>query len=457
MHAEFAYLFRHALLRAAAYELQPPGERAMLHAVALTLLEDVLRQTSGEAGLDAAADDLARHAGAARLGCPTEQAASFGHAEIGWLKRAAKHAKGMSMQRRRLGLWRTVRAHPHLPAEEMPATDVEVARALVDSGLTTEATEMFAELVPVLEASGAVKQVLECKFLYAQALQSGGDTEQAEALAAGALAHCAELQLPDITSRLQTVLLRCWRVRGLWDQALAALPGMIHEARSRSDTRQVVNFLCLRGSILNDVGRLREAAEVLAQARAVSEQADNEYLVAFCRGLEGLTLRDIGESQSALEPIRQACRYFQTVGDARLEANFLGGLSAALYNVQKFDESRDVAARSRDLARESGNKREVHTAHSLIGSCFLRQHDYERAAEHYALSASLAEEMQDYVQAASHRMKLAVARLALGNHADFTALTRQAMATLEAAGGLTDIDHCIREQRALIDAIGLDA
>lgn len=44
--AEQAYLFRHALLREAAYELQPPGERARLHALAFEAAE---RAHGGEA------------------------------------------------------------------------------------------------------------------------------------------------------------------------------------------------------------------------------------------------------------------------------------------------------------------------------------------------------------------------------------------------------------------------
>ncbi len=39
--AETAYLFRHALVREAAYELQPPGERAALHALALAIIEEL--------------------------------------------------------------------------------------------------------------------------------------------------------------------------------------------------------------------------------------------------------------------------------------------------------------------------------------------------------------------------------------------------------------------------------
>ncbi|KAF0240456.1 MAG: hypothetical protein FD180_4929, partial [Planctomycetota bacterium] len=39
--AEKTYLFRHALLRDAAYQLQLPGDRARLHALAFAVIEDL--------------------------------------------------------------------------------------------------------------------------------------------------------------------------------------------------------------------------------------------------------------------------------------------------------------------------------------------------------------------------------------------------------------------------------
>jgi len=41
VNAESAYLFRHALLRDAAYQLQLPGDRARLHGVAFSVIEGV--------------------------------------------------------------------------------------------------------------------------------------------------------------------------------------------------------------------------------------------------------------------------------------------------------------------------------------------------------------------------------------------------------------------------------
>jgi hypothetical protein len=40
VHAEAAYLFRHALLRQAAYQLQLPGDRQRLHALAFDVIEN---------------------------------------------------------------------------------------------------------------------------------------------------------------------------------------------------------------------------------------------------------------------------------------------------------------------------------------------------------------------------------------------------------------------------------
>ncbi len=78
MNAEQAYVFRHALLRDAAYQLQLPGERAQLHGLTLEIVEELfggrppqvpLKSGSQSAfrahAIDPFAMELARHAHAA--------------------------------------------------------------------------------------------------------------------------------------------------------------------------------------------------------------------------------------------------------------------------------------------------------------------------------------------------------------------------------------------------------
>ena len=58
--AEFAYLFRHALLRVAAYELQLPRDRARLHGLAVEIIEELWG--SEDSGIESLAPELADHA-----------------------------------------------------------------------------------------------------------------------------------------------------------------------------------------------------------------------------------------------------------------------------------------------------------------------------------------------------------------------------------------------------------
>ena len=59
--AETAYLFRHAMVREAAYQLQPPADRSGLHVLALDILESVLAQ-AGPVMQKIHAAELAHHA-----------------------------------------------------------------------------------------------------------------------------------------------------------------------------------------------------------------------------------------------------------------------------------------------------------------------------------------------------------------------------------------------------------
>ncbi|MCA8911730.1 MAG: hypothetical protein KDB82_08495 [Planctomycetes bacterium] len=68
MDAEDAYLFRHAVVRDAAYDLQVPSERSLLHGLALDVLEGVPGLNTPANGLE-----LARHARLAQEGGRVER------------------------------------------------------------------------------------------------------------------------------------------------------------------------------------------------------------------------------------------------------------------------------------------------------------------------------------------------------------------------------------------------
>ncbi|CAG0991313.1 hypothetical protein PLCT2_02486 [Planctomycetaceae bacterium] len=79
--AETAYLFRHALMRDAAYQLQLPGDRAMLHVPAFSILEPIHGALASNAE---SALELAYHASVGAIQDP-----DLALAEKHWLTKAA--------------------------------------------------------------------------------------------------------------------------------------------------------------------------------------------------------------------------------------------------------------------------------------------------------------------------------------------------------------------------------
>lgn len=89
LYAEQMYLFRHAAVRDAAYQLQPPADRALLHRLALQILEALPGLAPGPIGLE-----LREHARQAQAGAlAPEVRASLIEAERKYLRLGADHAR----------------------------------------------------------------------------------------------------------------------------------------------------------------------------------------------------------------------------------------------------------------------------------------------------------------------------------------------------------------------------
>jgi tetratricopeptide (TPR) repeat protein len=125
MHAEQTYLFRHALLQRAAYELQPPSVRARLHGLALEILEHLFDPPPPEM-----AAELAVHAGhAARDAGGLEQQRLL-ERELVYLRAAGEHALLGFRPADAIKLWRAAIDHPQADARSRAEAALKLSRAL---------------------------------------------------------------------------------------------------------------------------------------------------------------------------------------------------------------------------------------------------------------------------------------------------------------------------------------
>src|SRR5690606_35638334 len=136
---ETVYLFRHGMLRDAAYQLQTPSFRATLHAWALELLE-VLIPESERAPY---AHELAEHALAAQEERADE---AMQHKELAYLKLAANHARDSFQNNMAVEMFRRVAKHPQCAPGDRVEASVASARVLAMVGDVRGADAELAEV-----------------------------------------------------------------------------------------------------------------------------------------------------------------------------------------------------------------------------------------------------------------------------------------------------------------------
>ena len=144
MRAEDVYLFRHAMVRDAAYELQPPSDRARMHGM---VLETVEAAFDDPAALEPWAYDLAEHARLAQVQRRTAKLAELhdlAAKHLQYLRLAAAFAKRSYNSEQGVEVALAIADHPQ-------GDDLERAQALNDAGSFLMNLGRLDDAVPVME------------------------------------------------------------------------------------------------------------------------------------------------------------------------------------------------------------------------------------------------------------------------------------------------------------------
>lgn len=339
MSAESAYVFRHALLRDAAYQLQLPGARTRLHGLALSCMESAFGgrpEPSGPAASDGeshtahASDPFARElAGHARLsGAPAGLVREY-------LRRGAEHAEAAFRMGEAEELW------------------IEAA-ALGEAGVRAEALRRAAAAA----YQDGRNALAELRYRDALDAARGCGDRGIEGLVAGGLAALLrECGRPDQAADLFRQALELHGDRG-----------SVAEGGCRS------NF----GDLLLAAGRIAEAREQFERSLEIFRRRGGTRHVALGISSLAVLAARTGRSEEAERGLREALALAQSAGDRRREAQVLGNLGGVLVQLRRPAEAEAAITRARELHRATGSRR--NEAHVLGNLGILRARSGETAA-----------------------------------------------------------------------------
>jgi tetratricopeptide (TPR) repeat protein len=314
MDAETAYIFRHAVLRDAAYDLQPPEERATLHGLAHDAI--ALLFEGRERELDAMAVELARHAGAAALH----------ERECHWLQRAAKHASLGWRGAEAANLFMRVAAHRAADNDEKSQALCGAGKALIDIGRLPEALSALERALNV--ATSDTGRLLALRPL-SYAYRNVGRNEDALAAArrieqiGRSSANPSEQAL--MLDAIATALMGMERN----DEALPLAEQALQMAELGGEARFIGGISANLGLLLARVGRRAEGVEMMRRAVTWLSQTDERRSLAAARRNLADQLRSDGRPTEALPECELALAEMQALDDKRgmgMAAMTLGGL-----------------------------------------------------------------------------------------------------------------------------------
>lgn len=438
-------MFRHALMRDAAYELQPPAQRAALHAHALEIIEQAF--ADDDTALDAQALELANHAAAAG-----EPRGPFGARECEWLMRAAKFAHNKWRVAEAASLYARAAGHPAIDgAERMRAIGAQ-GMALVELGNMHAAIEVLGRSADEADVSEEVLRPLcyACRNIgrlddalrYARrvvvAAEAGGNAEQlalaldAEAMALFAMNRTAEA-LPvaqaacahaaasgnarvhgGIMANLGVVQTRACantEVIATLRAALAILEVTLDRRTTAAVRRNLADRMRVTGPSMEAV---HECTRALHEMRALGDRRGEAMALLTLGGLHD----ELGDPVVAIEILQQSMDRLRETGDMGILSFAQATLARALRNSGRADEARPAALEALTLAQSSGSGPGVAFSALVLGDIAREARCWRDAAEWYRRAHEGYQAISDYERAAVMLAEAAHAMLQAGGDAE---------------------------------------
>lgn len=380
MFAELAYVFRHAVLRDAAYQLMPPADRAGLHLLAADWTESLL----GETAAPELADHLYTYRTFAGANADPREAR---YTELAALRaeRNFAHAEALALRLRHAGL--------------------------ADGPGRAESTRKAAVSAHTLGRPGQALELLH----RAQALATAQGDTQCQAR---------------VGDNLGVVLSRL----GQHENAQAMFRAALQAFRASNNREDESRVLCLLGSSLMRAGKVQSALEHMDQALAIARQTGNRRAEAIATGNRARPLQELGRLQDAIEARRRAIELDREIGLEPALAIDLGGLAGLLRTAGENQQARELFEAALALHRKVGD---IHgEAVTLTNYALLlsSQGQSPRALAMFKQAAAVHAEEGNRADHAIALGNIAAELLAMGQYEEAAAAQNRAADAARAAG-----------------------
>ena len=346
--AESAYIFTHALLQRACYELMLPSERAELHRRALDYLHKHRL---------APPDELAGHALAGQAGAPAAMSTHLKTLRRGFLHEAAELALGSYANERGLALLDELFMCEGLSEAERIQIQRRRAETLNRIGQMDAAVEQAEAALKAAQTGGEELEIARAQLALGRCCLDTSSNARAPALLAPAIKTLRQLGDQKTLELAISAMSRALFSAGKTEEALEPAHESVSLAESLGDEARAIRGRMHLMTIYAQLGRNNEAMALSAMLAPLLDSSPNpEVRCALASALASLS-HGLGHLEEA-RGFHERASLDATAGGmqaevARAEVN-LGGVALQL---RRFSDGLTHVERAEAMARELGNMR----------------------------------------------------------------------------------------------------
>lgn len=346
MPGEVIYLFRHALLREAGYQLQPPGLRAQLHGLALDIMLDLTDDH------DALAPELLAHADAALSGVAPESG-RYGELRalaVRFATSGAAYARGRFDHAEALRLLRRV-------ADDTSLDGRARVRALVDMcdvlGLGGHIDERRRRADAALKlAESTVPELLPVALTAVAKVElRQGRLEQSRATFLRAMGLTTD---DELRARIIGNLGLVAQAAGDAKTAISRYEEALDALRATGQVRMVCVALANLAQVLLNQGELGRGRQCVEEGLQIARRVDDPWLIANHLALLAQTEAMDGRPLRQIELVRESISYTRRTNDLGNLAKQESGLARLLLTDGTPDDLPEADGLSRNALRLAG-------------------------------------------------------------------------------------------------------
>lgn len=435
LNAESAYLFRHALLRDAAYQLQPTSQRRVLHRLSFELVCQLLEVDPSQP----IADDTSRRVGSAwsELALHAELGAeehddTLHAAARNCLHEAANHDYRNYRNASAIAGYRRGVDHPLTPLDEQVPIWLRVGDLERTMGNLQGANAAYSSMHEVAERAGKRELMAHALALQGYTLENMGERARAQALLSESVKLAREAGSPQVLGKVLQLQALVSGNSGGGEPAIAALRESIELARGHGASKLLAESTRELGTALLRSARLQEGELLLHEAAEMFRKLGERRQSVACDVGLAIAAAVSGRNELAVEKFRAARDEYFRFGSARLAASMLRYMATSLISLKQHDIAREALTQSKAILQDLDDRPGVMDADFSLGTLALDEGRFEEAEHLFRALIELSVRTGHDSMAAISRSHLAETLNHLDGAEEAVALAQEAIDTLKA-------------------------